>query len=900
MRKKNNKTNNIMKLMIFFVVILLLPSVVSAANIYVDQQLGSDCTSGDYSIANRNCNGADGNAYDTVQEAINVVGAGDTIFMRGGTYNEHIVMPGGKKGTANNPIIWRSYPGEWAILDGSSGSGAVIYNSAAGLGSGQCPEYWIIRNFEITGGSAGGGGNEYGGGINLDTARHITFMYLYIHDNTGSSGMNDGGIVIQNEDITAQYITVKYSLLQDTTCTNDGNCRTISFFSDYNGYGDPPTNNFAGSRHDNEVAYNRVIGGVQGISSKAWQVLTFDHTAAGGDNPASYYQYEDRGDKIHHNIVTNVGIGLELRQDFIQAYSNIIEITSAPLGDELIGCIVAGGQEYNTDREPFYAVLYNNLCIGSDLTVEHQGTGIYGGTIHPYSYVYNNIIESSTIHMGNRRPFTVAYGQSSVDMDSVTFENNLILPNSRDTSVIRMGGTSSSINQFISSGHSSIIYNSASTSGLHPTGYNINTGFSLGGTTIANGGVSINHPYLSGIQIPSYVGPAKPNDDAWINGVMNINVAWLTAQTGDEDPAWVEGAGPSTCPDGICDAGECNTCPSDCNFNDCCPDEICNNEETCSSCSTDCTTPAGSVCCLGNVYPGDCCVNSDCSGSEVCNPSHQCTAAPQCGDGSCDTGAGETCVSCVSDCGTCGSTITVEFGDHQGSNYPGTVEDTYIDVGTANQNYATDTHLNTYTWPANTIANAIIIKWNLNAIPESATITSASLQLYMDSMEGTGGDVLYDISAHKMINVNPTISTCTWDSPWIPSSGAQNDIASAEDTIQVDKTYNYKTWSVTNMVQDWVNNPSTNYGMLINSDPIASVDSNRIFASSENTNTNQRPKLVITYSAQQIYHEADTNPPYDCIDMIELIAYIGRWKNNDGVGMTSLIEAIGIWKAGGC
>jgi len=47
-------------------------------------------------------------------------------------------------------------------------------------------------------------------------------------------------------------------------------------------------------------------------------------------------------------------------------------------------------------------------------------------------------------------------------------------------------------------------------------------------------------------------------------------------------------------------------------------------------------------------------------------------------------------------------------------------------------------------------------------------------------------------------------------------------------------------------------------------------------------------------------HTADIAPCDGCIDMVELIAYIGRWKNNDGVEMISLIEAIGIWKGGGC
>jgi len=48
------------------------------------------------------------------------------------------------------------------------------------------------------------------------------------------------------------------------------------------------------------------------------------------------------------------------------------------------------------------------------------------------------------------------------------------------------------------------------------------------------------------------------------------------------------------------------------------------------------------------------------------------------------------------------------------------------------------------------------------------------------------------------------------------------------------------------------------------------------------------------------FHDADNNPQDGCISMIELIDYIGRWKNNDGVDMTLLIEAIGIWKGGGC
>ncbi|MBA7678297.1 hypothetical protein ES703_86570 [subsurface metagenome] len=54
---------------------------------------------------------------------------------------------------------------------------------------------------------------------------------------------------------------------------------------------------------------------------------------------------------------------------------------------------------------------------------------------------------------------------------------------------------------------------------------------------------------------------------------------------------------PATCGDGIdppCDAGECDSCPQDCNHTDCCGDGKCNNNETCGDtddepeCNSDC------------------------------------------------------------------------------------------------------------------------------------------------------------------------------------------------------------------------------------------------------------------------------------------------------------------------
>jgi len=203
---------------------------------------------------------------------------------------------------------------------------------------------------------------------------------------------------------------------------------------------------------------------------------------------------------------------------------------------------------------------------------------------------------------------------------------------------------------------------------------------------------------------------------------------------------------------------------------------------------------------------------------------------------------------------TSGQPVTKEFGDATNTDYPGTIEDTLNNFGNGgDDNLSTIVTLNTYTWPADTVANTIIIKWDLSDIPTDTTVTEATLYLYQTD---SGGDSSYDVPVHKIVNVNPVISACTWNTydgtnSWTGGAdGGQSDTAPAENTPSLNTTNNeYKTWSVTNMVADWVSTPANNYGMLVNSDDVASVDSYRFFASNEVADASTRPKLILTYIA---------------------------------------------------
>ncbi len=200
-------------------------------------------------------------------------------------------------------------------------------------------------------------------------------------------------------------------------------------------------------------------------------------------------------------------------------------------------------------------------------------------------------------------------------------------------------------------------------------------------------------------------------------------------------------------------------------------------------------------------------------------------------------------------------TQTLFLSDMIGSNHTGLVQDTFIninrDVNVSSQ------QLNTYTWPENTPANAILMKFDLSPLPQGAQIQSAALTLYQT---GGKGDSYYDVSVHKIINHSPDLHQAdgytydginSWTANSLSYNGiplAQADLDPAAHVNRLDLNVGFKQWDVTGMVRDWADNPSTNFGLLLNSDATAGVDSCRFFAATESSNATQRPGLVIKYT----------------------------------------------------
>jgi len=200
-----------------------------------------------------------------------------------------------------------------------------------------------------------------------------------------------------------------------------------------------------------------------------------------------------------------------------------------------------------------------------------------------------------------------------------------------------------------------------------------------------------------------------------------------------------------------------------------------------------------------------------------------------------------------------------EFGSTANTDYPGTLEDTYIRPNDIV--YDGLDHMYTWSWsntPPHNVSNTIIMKIDLSSIPQSAVITDARLYLYQISYEGNA----YTNTVHKIINHDAVISEVTgykasanedW-SPVPPDTTRDDiplglaDIEEAEDTVALDTTNGYRSWSVKNMVKEWVSDPSTNYGLLINGEDGMPINTGWGFATTENSDPTIRPKLIVIYS----------------------------------------------------
>ncbi len=176
---------SITKAMTLAAIALLILSIISPdafGKTYYVAKTGNDANPGSAS-----------QPWRTIQKAANTLVAGDTVLVRAGTYAEQVIPV--RSGTAGNPIVYMSYPGDVVTIDGNS----VSLQQWEGLFEIDGKGYITVSGLRII--NVGPNGNNTG--IQVENSNHIIIKNNYTN-NTASSGIiawSSTDILVDNNEV---------------------------------------------------------------------------------------------------------------------------------------------------------------------------------------------------------------------------------------------------------------------------------------------------------------------------------------------------------------------------------------------------------------------------------------------------------------------------------------------------------------------------------------------------------------------------------------------------------------------------------------------------------------------------------------------------------------------------
>lgn len=546
---------------------LMPPSTLERRTLYVDQNLKAPVTDGSYDVSLTD-GLAPGNAYRSIKAALLAMNGGDIIVLRGGLYQEgHIKIDHRKDGTPDRWSVMMSYPGEWAVIDGENGggtggddgvkvTGAVV---SSYTGTEKTPNialrYWKFERLEIKNGASADTKNA--AGVYM-TGGPLMFRYCYVHDNvsTAEPFVRGGLTGCTWQDTIVEYCVFERNGVKTSDGTFEGkDSGHIATTGDYK-WGEIARDGFAVWEHRflhsmrNKFRYNYFGEGTAAVKLKSAQLLS-------GRNPSEGQGYSDvfsdYGDSIHHNILNGSGNGFIICQDFSRIHNNI-----------LTDCAVNGNapDEVGTYKVTFF----NNTIISGNVQMNR---GNFKSSV-PYElnghgYIYNNIVDRGTDNWASD-DLTVFLSGNFQNLQLMGYkidrnyfyrpQHNQSDPDGTKVVFFGYGESARYTVATFEAAHPGVDLFRNEVDAADPL-YAGTAGASAfltrgahrveGSKTIATAGLGGAHPYLSGVTLPTYIGATNPNDNAWVEGVMNLGVLdsnGIPTRLRDApagDPAWIEG-----------------------------------------------------------------------------------------------------------------------------------------------------------------------------------------------------------------------------------------------------------------------------------------------------------------------------------------------------------------------
>ena len=330
-----------------------------------------------------------------IQYAADKALAGDTVYVRAGTYHESVKLPHSGTAAAGS-VVFQSYPGELAIVDGVGV--ACCGDQIQGLWNIVSNEsYVILEGFEIENYTSNNVNNEPAAIYVSGSGSWIRILNNIVHGVTETAGPNGNahGIGIYGTAITPlAYITVSgnevYGLEtgNSETIIFDGNVTqfqaTGNVVHDNNNIGIDATGFYQTGPTGHDQARNGLISG-----NTVYNITSVKNPAYNGYGADGIYCDGCTEVTIENNLVYDCDLNIEAASE-------------------------------NHDRDTSYVTIRNNVVYGGNLAGISVGgyDSTAGGSEH-ITVVNNTLYSNNRVNQGG--DFQIQYHAT----DNV-FENNIV------------------------------------------------------------------------------------------------------------------------------------------------------------------------------------------------------------------------------------------------------------------------------------------------------------------------------------------------------------------------------------------------------------------------------------------------------------------------------------------
>lgn len=343
---------------------------------------------------NDNNPGTTDRPFKTIQKAANVAIAGDTVYVRQGTYNEKVNIR--NSGSNGMYITFAPYPGNNVTIDGTG----VVMNYWEGLFQIYKKNYIKISGFRIV--------NSRQAGIHVDNSNYIVIEKNYIY-NSALSAIKTGwsyttNIIIDNNTIDRPYKST-WSPQETISVSNTDMVEVKNNRIIQNGKGeciDLKDGTKRGKVYKNKI--ERCSGPgiyLDAFAGKEYDISVYQNVVRG--TPWGIMLGVEKGGtlsgvRVYNNIVTdNSGAGIVISSYSIPNYSPKIRNVSI-----INNIVYNNGRGILVQKDRGYNMRVSDVIIKNNIATNNRNGQILIETGYPY--VQNLIIERN-IKYGTRGYF---------------------------------------------------------------------------------------------------------------------------------------------------------------------------------------------------------------------------------------------------------------------------------------------------------------------------------------------------------------------------------------------------------------------------------------------------------------------------------------------------------------